>query len=198
MPFAPKATFIEERGMGMRTILIVAENGDGVEPEYKAIPPKKMRWLKTALKVVVAFLAFCVVFFIGISYFLMWYTSRPGSARVGACKDTLRTIDSAANEGKYPATIDDLVSTYIRYPVPRELMGGTYSLDASGERPEAVCSIHGGLENFDLQAKLPSPGYDWASYAVLVIVVTLMVLAVGIGVYTWKRNGSLLYGRSER
>jgi hypothetical protein len=172
------------------------------EERSDASSPKKRCWLRTVLKATAAFLALCALLFMGIIYVLMWYSSRPGGAPAGVCMDNVRTIDSAImyekdrGDGLFPTTIDDLIPTYLRES-SREPMRGTYSLDTSGERPIAVCSIHGTSITFDNGAKPPSSGNSWL-YAVLLMAVALLFLAVGIGVYTWKRSGSLLYGRSER
>jgi type IV pilus assembly protein PilA len=62
------------------------------------------------------------------------------NAQAGACKDNLRTIDSAimqysaANAGTYPADSAALTGTYIRAPFPtcRAAAPGTYTYTGSG------------------------------------------------------------------
>jgi hypothetical protein len=65
-----------------------------------------------------------------------------------ACFDNLRTIDgaimqySAANNGSYPQTIEELIPNYIRkMPVCPE--GGVYTMTTGGRVPDVRCSIHG-------------------------------------------------------
>lgn len=107
---------------------------------YKPVRPTKV--IKAiAIFIVVAF------FFIGATP-SSWVESKtdPDNAKISACKDNLRTIDSGIflyeedlGEGVYPTTIEELVPTYISV-VPEEPFGGYYYIDTTTTPPRAACS----------------------------------------------------------
>jgi hypothetical protein len=127
---------------------------------------------------------------------------------VVACKDNLRTIDSAIMQyknaqGEYPTSLEELVPEYIRET--REIencpnrIEGTYFLDTSTEVPEAKCSAHGGLADY---AKLPDniPGEEnsWL-YPVLFSAIAFPIVGGGVVIYFWrkKKRGSTGEGEGD-
>jgi hypothetical protein len=112
----------------------------------KDSPPQGKGWMKKALRLSFYIVLICAALLYISCLVLQWYMSRPTNAPVGACKDNLRTIDSAiivyeADNGKgvYPNTMEELIPTYIRQ-MPKEPTGGCYYLDMTTTPPHAVCS----------------------------------------------------------
>jgi hypothetical protein len=121
--------------------------GPYVQPPYYPPPPKESKvWLWVTLSVVGGLMVLgLLVLFIALPV----YNSAQSNAQAGACKDNLRTIDSAimqyraANNGAYPNGTSDLVGTYVRAPFPTcksSNPAGVYTYSHAGTSSmRAVC-----------------------------------------------------------
>ncbi len=127
---------------GIPPVPPAAPPGPYGQPTYYQPPPKKSRvWLWVTLSVISGLI---VLFLIPV--FFSSQSSHPGS---GACRDNLRTIDSAimqyaaANGGIYPDGTSDLVGTYVRAPFPTcksSKTPGVYTYSNEGTNAmRAVC-----------------------------------------------------------
>jgi hypothetical protein len=99
---------------------------------------------KKSLKKPALIIGAAVLFAIAILMIPIYLYKDNAPKQLNPCPDNLRAIDIAIQEyegeyGKCPASLDELVPTYIRVTM-EEPSGGFYYLDTTTTPPKAICS----------------------------------------------------------